>query len=114
MTRTTRGARLGAGLLGAVTALTLFASSAGAAEIPRGDYVCSTSYGYAGTVNILRDNKYSVNDGRKGKYTFSRAHKTLNFKTGDYKSFFGSYIKADKGIDILDSKTGDYLWSCYR
>ena len=111
---TTRAARLSAGLLGAAAALTLFASSAGAAGIPSGDYVCSSSYGYAGTVNIKRDNKYSINDGKTGKYSFSRKHKTLNFKTGDYKGFFGSFIKADKTIEVFDSKSGDYLWACYR
>ena len=107
--RTIRGA-----LLGAAAALMLFTASAGAAQIPKGDYVCSSSYGYAGTVNIKNDNKYSVNDGKLGRYTFSRKHKTLNFKTGDYKSFFGSYVKDAKGFDVYDLKSGDHLWACYR
>jgi hypothetical protein len=107
-------ARLGAALLGATAALTLSAPAAGAAEIPRGDYVCSTTSGYAGTVNIKKKNKYSINDGKKGKYSYSKKHKTLNFKTGDYKGFFGSFIKPDKTIEIFDSKSGDYLWSCNR
>ena len=111
---TTPRARVRAVLLGAAAALMLLAPSATAAEVPKGDYVCSSSYGYAGTINIKADNKYSINDGKKGKYTFSRKHKTLNFKSGDYKGFFGSYVKKAKGIDIFDMKTGDFLWSCYR
>lgn len=89
-------------------------SGAQAAGIPRGDYVCSSSFGYAGTLNIKSDSKYSVNDGKKGKYAFSRKHKTIAFKTGDYRSFFGGYIKKSKAVDVYEKKSGDYLWSCYR
>jgi hypothetical protein len=88
--------------------------TAGAAEIPKGDYVCSNTFGYAGTVNIKRDNKYSVNDGKKAKYSYSRKRKILNFKSGDYKGFFGKYVKKSKGFDVYDNKSGDHLWACYR
>ena len=87
---------------------------AAAATIPKGDYVCSGSVGYAGTVNIKADNKYSVNDGKKGKYAYSRKKKIINFKTGDYKGFFGDYSKRSKAFDVYWTKNGDYLWSCYR
>jgi hypothetical protein len=90
------------------------AAPAAAASIPKGDYVCSTGSGYAGTVNIKRDNKYSVNDGKKGKYSYSRKRKIINFKTGDYKGFFGKYLKQSDGFEVYWNKNGDYLWSCYR
>ena len=110
----TRTARLGLALIAATGMLALFALPASAAQIPRGDYVCSTSFGYGGTVNIKRDNKYSVNDGKKGKYSYSRKRKILNFKTGDYKTFFGKYSKDSKGFDVYETKSGDHLWACYR
>lgn len=87
---------------------------AGAAEIPKGDYVCSTSFGYAGTLNIQAKSKYSVNDGKKAKYSFSRKHKTVQFKRGAYEGFFGVFFKSDKTVEIYEMKSGDYLWSCYR
>jgi hypothetical protein len=102
-----------ASALAVLTAIALPAL-AGAAEIPKGDYTCSSSFGYAGTLNIKGNNKYSINDGKKGKYTFSKKHKTVQFKTGDYKTFFGGYIKKSKAVDIYETKSGDFLWSCYR
>lgn len=85
------------------------------ATIPTGDYVCSYSGNYAGTVNITKDGNYTVNDGKKkGRYALSRKTKIITFKTGVYKSFFGSYSKKDEGFDVLDKREGYYAWSCYR
>ena len=111
-----RGRLRGAALAIAAAALLMVlpVSSAAAATIPKGDYVCSYSAGYAGTVNIKGNNKYSVNDGKKGKYSFSRKTKILTFKSGDYKSFFGKYSKKSQGFDVFSKKSGNYGWTCYR
>lgn len=102
--------------IGAIFAVWMaLAGPAVAAQIPKGDYVCSSSrLGYAGAVHIKKQNKYTLNEGRKGKYSFSRKHKILTFKTGDYKSFFGRYSKESKGSDVFDKKVGYYGWTCYR
>jgi hypothetical protein len=112
VSRIRRGAHA---LVATVAIAAVVVPAAEAAEIPKGDYVCFLSGGGAGgSIQIKRDNKYTINKGKKGKYTFSRKHKVVNFKSGDYKGFFGEYVKADAGIDIYDMKSGDYLWSCYR
>jgi hypothetical protein len=97
-----------------VLALLLAPAPASAAEIPRGDYTCSNSFGYAGTVNIKANNRYSVNSGKKHPYSYGRKRKILNFKKGPYRSFFGKYRKRDKAFDVYDNRSGDYLWACYR
>jgi hypothetical protein len=91
------------------------AAPVGAAELPRGDYACFlTGGGAGGSIQIKGGNKYTINHGKKGKYTYAKKSKIVNFKTGDYKGFFGKYVKKSKGIDIFDSKHGDYLWTCNR
>ena len=101
-------------VLAATGALAVAAAPAAAATIPKGDYTCSTSSGYAGTVNVKGNNKYSVNSGKKGKYSYARKRKIINFKTGDYKGFFAKYLKKSDGFEVYWNKNGDYLWSCYR
>lgn len=99
----------------AVSSLTIGVAAAGAAELPRGDYACFLSGGGAGgSVQIKRDNKYTINDGKKGKYTYSKKRKIVDFKTGDYRRFFGRYDKRGKSIEIYDERSGDYLWYCAR
>jgi hypothetical protein len=99
----------------AVAMLAIGTASAQAAELPRGDYACFLSGGGAGgSVQIKRDNKYTINGGKKGKYTYSKKRKIVDFKTGDYKPFFGKYVKRGKTIEIYDEKSGDYLWYCAR
>jgi hypothetical protein len=98
-----------------VATLAIGAGTAGAAQLPRGDYACFlTGGGAGGSVQIKRDNKYTINNGKKGKYTYSKKRKIVDFKTGDYRPFFGKYVKRGKSIEIYDEKTGDYLWYCAR
>lgn len=97
----------------ALLAAMLIAAPAQAASIPKGAYACSNSNGFAlGVVHIKSKNRYDVNGGKKYPYKYSRGTRIVTFRKGDYKSFFGAYSK--KTIDIYETKSGDYLWSCYR
>jgi hypothetical protein len=112
VSRIRRGAHA---LVATVAIAAVVVPAAEAAEIPKGDYVCFLSGGGAGgSIQIKRDNKYTINNGKKGKYTYSKKRKIVDFKTGDYRPFFGKYVKRGKSIEIYDEKTGDYLWYCAR
>lgn len=98
----------------AAVAVAIAIGGTGAAEarVAKGDYTCTSFGGFAGTLNILSQEKYSVNDGRRGKLVVRG--KRLKFKTGDYKGVWKGRVTSRKNIDLHFFDTGDYGMSCGR
>jgi hypothetical protein len=95
----------------AVAAMAAFAPAAASAKAPpKGTYTCtyySPSFGtqFAGTLRIHKKSKYSVNGGKKGKFTAKK--KKIRFKTGDYKGVWRAKWKRGNGgksveINLID------------
>jgi len=91
--------------------LALTASAAEAASPPKGKYPCylyidGTGLTGAGILRIHSGGKYSVNGGKKGKY--STSGKKIKFKTGDYsKSHRGKWSGRGKNAKIGLYKKSD-------
>jgi len=95
----------------AVAAVSAFAPAAASAKAPpKGTYTCSyylLNYGsqFAGTLRILKKGKYTVNKGKKGKFTTKG--KKIRFKTGDYKGVWRAKWSRGNGgksveINLID------------
>jgi hypothetical protein len=94
--------------------------SAGA-TVRSGTYACNlapSGYGAYGVLKIVAGSRYRVNDGKLGTYGYNSATGRINFKTGDYRGFYGVLDKKTIAIHSAVSdkylKRGDWLWSCYR
>ncbi len=91
--------------------LALTASSAEAASPPAGKYPCvlyidGTGLVGAGLLRIHSGGKYSVNGGKKGKY--STSGKKIKFKTGAYsKSHRGKWRRSGRNAKIGLFKKSD-------
>ena len=92
---------------------------------PRGSYTCQQfqggTTGYAGTLKILRNNRYRVNGGRIGRFTMRGAK--ITWKTGVYKGLWRSKVRRAAGADrtltighffLKDRSYEDEEVSCYR
>lgn len=98
--------------LAAVTTAALLVPAAADAKVKTGTYTCTTNPGYAGTLRIHSQEKYSVNGGKKGKLVVKG--KVLKFKTGDYKGVWKGKATSNVNIDLLYYGTNDFGMNCIR
>lgn len=91
---------------------------------PKGTYTCTfynPSFGsqFAGTLRILSKGRYTVNKGKKGKFTTKG--KKIRFKTGDYKGVWRGKWRKTRGNPVViglfqldDKKLEDEATTCSR
>lgn len=77
------------------------AAASSAKSPPRGSYTCQQfaggTTGYAGTLRILKNNRYRVNGGKIGRFTMRGAK--ITWKTGVYKGLWRSKVRRAAGAD---------------
>jgi len=82
-------------------------------EIALGDYYCTY-----GSFQVQAGNRYTVNRGDPGRYTYNPSLGIVNFQGGSYASFFGKYYPDDRVLELYSNvndppvEIGDYAWSC--
>ena len=120
----TRSTSVSIALLALAITTLVPAGSAAAKSPPRGTYTCTKGYGYydyAGTLKILRDNRYRVNGGRIGRFAMSG--RVITWKTGVYQGLWRSRTRLAAGADRTltighffrnDRDFSDEQVSCYR
>ena len=66
---------------------------------------------YYGVLRILKDNRYSVNKGKAGKFTMSGS--TITWKSGVYKGVWRSKLRRARGADRTLT-IGHFAWKDRR
>ena len=100
-------------LMAAVAVMVFVPATTAEAKVKTGAYTChSGDFGFAGTLRIHSQTKYSINGGKKGKLAVKGDK--LKFKTGDYKKVWTGEATSSKNIDLYFYGTDDYGMSCGR